>query len=327
VTINPPLTWLLCDDRAGNRSQCLGVAQALGWQTEIREIRYNTLARLPNIILGASFWNINHISKQSLTAPLPELVIAAGRRTAPIARKIKQLSQGQTKTVQLMYPGRSGLDDFDLIAVPEHDGIPLTHNMMMITGAAHALTEERLEKEKTRWSAQFADLASPKIALIVGGSTKNRKFTTEMAQDLGKQASDMAIKAGGSLLISTSRRTGHQATDALMSEINAPMTHYKWGDEGQNPYFGYLSTADAIIVTGDSMSMCTESCAVPVPVYIYGPDSLISDKHARLHKSLYDQGYAKPLKPELEFWQHASLNPAMDIADAIKKMFSLSESE
>ena len=325
MTFEPPLTWLLCDDRAGNRSQCLGVAQALGWQTEIREIRYNTFARLPNSILGASFWNIDSISRQSLTAPWPQLVIAAGRRTAPIARRIKQNSQGETKIIQLMYPGYFGIAEFDLIAVPEHDGLSLKQNMMSTTGAAHALTEQRLKEEKGRWLGKLSGLSSPRIALIVGGSTKNRIFTTEMARDLGKQVSEMAVSAGGSLMISTSRRTGQQATDALMSEINAPMIHYKWGDEGENPYFGYLSTADTIIVTGDSMSMCTESCATPVPVYIYAPENLITDKHARLHKSLYDQGYARPLESGLETWQHPPLNPANDIAGVIKKLFTISE--
>ncbi len=32
--------WVLADDRAGNNSQSLGVAEALGCETEVKKIRY-----------------------------------------------------------------------------------------------------------------------------------------------------------------------------------------------------------------------------------------------------------------------------------------------
>ena len=95
----------------------------------------------------------------------------------------------------------------------------------------------------------------------------------------------------------------------------------KWGDAGDNPYFGYLARADHIIVTGDSVSMCSEACATPKPVYIFAPKALIGDKHARLHDGLYAKGYARPLQAlkTLDDWTHARLNAAVDVADAIKK--------
>ena len=33
--------WVLADDRAGNVNQLLGIAEALGWPYERKEIRYN----------------------------------------------------------------------------------------------------------------------------------------------------------------------------------------------------------------------------------------------------------------------------------------------
>ena len=77
--------WLLIDDRTGNKAQVMGVAAALGCAYTVKSIAYNTLARLPNMMLGASFKTLDTLSRQTLQEPWPDLVIAAGRRTAPIA--------------------------------------------------------------------------------------------------------------------------------------------------------------------------------------------------------------------------------------------------
>ena len=41
-----PAMWLLIDDRAGNRSQCLGVAEALGLKFEARGLEYTAAGAL-----------------------------------------------------------------------------------------------------------------------------------------------------------------------------------------------------------------------------------------------------------------------------------------
>ncbi|MEE8351992.1 MAG: mitochondrial fission ELM1 family protein [Rhodospirillales bacterium] len=314
---NSPSVWVLADDRAGNRSQCFGVADALGLNYHVKNPTYGSLACLPNFLLGASFAGINHSSRSQLSPPWPDLVIAAGRRTAPVARKIKRLAGPECFLAQIMHPG-PGAGDFGLIAVPNHDGAINAPNSISFTGAPHGLTAERLAEEEKRWQGRFDDLAGPRIALIVGGTTRRRTFTSNMAAELARMASDMAIGSGGALLVTTSRRTG-DAEAALLDSINAPSRVYRWGEEGENPYLGYLACADAIIVTGDSVSMCSEVCAGTGPVYIYAPPALITPKHARLHAELYEKGYARPLNSTLEIWNHAPLNPARDIAAAIRE--------
>ena len=128
----------------------------------------------------------------------------------------------------------------------------------------------------------------------------------------------MAGDAGGSLLVSTSRRSA-DAAETLISGLGVPARVYRWDDEGDNPYFGYLALADAFVVTGDSVSMCSEACYVTRPVYIYAPGELCVPKHVRLHQDLYDGGYARPLSGTLEKWSHRSLDTASLIAAEIKK--------
>ncbi|NQV85320.1 MAG: mitochondrial fission ELM1 family protein [Rhodospirillales bacterium] len=323
-----PDVWVLVDDRAGNRSQCLGVADALAIDYRVKEIAYGPWAALPNVVLGASLKGLTPDSRLGLHPPWPDVVIAAGRRTAPVARKIRALAGRECFLAQVMGPG-AGRGDFGLIAVPRHDGAVAGGNILNITGAPHQLTPSRLKEESGRWRGRFDDLPKPWIALIVGGSTRRRTFTPAMAIELAARASKMALLAGGSLLVTTSRRTG-EAADTLIKAITAPNRVFRWGldNSQENPYHGYLALADAVIVTGDSSSMCSEACAGTGPVYIYAPPALTIAKHGRLHADLYQQGYARPLSGEMDSggdqqWTHQPLNAAVAVAQAIRDRLGL----
>ena len=315
-----PLIWALVDDRAGNASQCMGVVEALGFRYQRQDLRYVAAGALPNFFLGASFGGLTKDSRVNLMAPWPDLVVAAGRRTAPVARNIKNLSKGRTVLAQIMFPGDAGVDEFDLIAAPRHDHVAEAPNMMLTTGAPHRITSQVLDTAAAEWGGRLKHLPRPWIALIVGGTTRRRKFTDDMARELGALASKMAADGGGSLLITTSRRTGDAAA-ALLAEVSVPNHVFQWGDAGDNPYFGYLALADAVVVTGDSVSMCSEACATPGPVYIHAPKALTTQKHGRLHAELFELGYARPLDGTYEEWTHRPLNAARDIAAEIRKRF------
>ena len=139
-----PVVWVLADDRPGNASQCLGVAEALGLGFEVKELAYTAAGALPNVALGASFRGLTATSRAGLTAPWPDVVVAAGRRTGPVARHIKRLGGGAAFLAQIMFPGRAGIADFDLVAVPDHDRVAARPNVMRITGAPHRVTEKAL---------------------------------------------------------------------------------------------------------------------------------------------------------------------------------------
>lgn len=334
-----PLIWVLTDDRAGNVAQAVGVAEALGRAFETRAIRYTPLARLPNILTGASLIGLDPMTRMALAPPWPDVVIAAGRRTAPVARWIKKNAGKAVILAQIMNPGRRGAEEFDLIAVPRHDcerpdgDAP---NVMRITGAPHRLTEARLAGAADAWRDRIAHLPTPRVALIVGGATHKRPFPEGLARDLAGQVSRMAEQAGGSVLFASSRRTGTAAENALASALTGPHTSFFWSRAGEgrhllkegapsraggdNPYVGFLALADAVVVTGDSVSMCSEACATPAPVYIYAPEGMVAPKHARLHRQLFEAGFARPLSDRLDRWTHPPLNAAGEVAHKIDEL-------
>ncbi len=314
------MLWLLLDDRVGNRSQCLGVAEALSLPYQTKELTYSKWAGLPNFLLKSSLIGLSGSSRKEIQAPWPDIVISAGRRTAPVAQAIKRLSKDQTKLVQLMWPGTGSEAKFDLLCVPNHDVAPHSDQIFRMTGAPNGLQPHDPQSDASAGKNPWGELPAPRIALLCGGSTKNRRFTQNMGADLGQKANGLAAGAGGSLLVTTSRRTG-DAAETLLKELDVPSHIHQWNDGGDNPYRQYLDVADAIIVTGDSMSMCSEACSTGKPVYIFAPQELITEKHNRLHQELFNLGCARPMTEHFETWHYKPLNAAEQIAEEIQRRF------
>ena len=138
--------WILADDRAGNVNQLLGVAEALHEPFERKDIRYTKWVKLPNLIRGRTLLGLDKSFQKSLSAPWPDVVLSAGRRSFPIARFIRKQSGNQTKIVQLMNPGSAGFSEASLIVLPAHDNYcGKATNVMVVTGSPHRITPQKLQ--------------------------------------------------------------------------------------------------------------------------------------------------------------------------------------
>ncbi len=321
------IIWALLDNRMGSVGQARGILQSLGDDFEIVEknIVYNRLASLPNCLLGASFCGVNSKKSSVLQPPYPDAVLSISRRTTPIARRIKKLSQNKTKIIQLIYPGKCGLQDLDLVIVPEHDrkNNP-PKNIFYITGCPHRITPQNMAEAKLKWEPSFEHLPRPWYCVAVGGAIKKKTFTVDNAVMLGREIRQLINKTGGSLLITTSRRTGDEAQTALMKELqDIPAYTYLWGEKKDNPIMGFWACADKIIVTGDSVSMCCEACGAGKPVIIFCGKNWLTPKHQRFVQSLYNGKYAVSIEDALclDFVPEKTLNPCSDVIEKIRRLF------
>src|SRR5262249_35990424 len=158
----------------------------------------------------------------------------------------------------------------DLVVTTPQFRLPAHPNLLVNEFPLHVVQKDVLEQAAKLWAPRLAALPRPLIALLVGGSSGPYAFSVEAAQRLGREASAVARKTGGSLLVSTSARTSRRATTALWSTIEGPAHRHRWiPGQPDNPYLGYLALADRFIVTGDSLSMMTEACAAAKPVEIF----------------------------------------------------------
>ena len=268
-------------------------------------------------MLGGSLLGLSPAGRAALAPPWPELVIAAGRRAAPVARWLKR-RHPDAFLVQLMWPGSAR--ELDLVAVPAHDELPERPGVIRTVGVPHRITPERLAVGSrgpgaaSRRPAAAADRL-PGRRQQPGGALHPDATRSRLA----RQASALAQARGGSLLVTTSRRTGEACTAALARGIEAPHLLHRWSpDPAGNPYLGLLGAADAIIVTADSASMCSEACASGRPVFLFRPAGGVSARLGRLHAALEAAGHLRPLGAAWPASCPPPLDPAAVVAEAIR---------
>jgi mitochondrial fission protein ELM1 len=265
----PPRVWVVTGYRAGERAQILALAEALGWPFEVKELDYRPSAARISLFRGSNLRGFRQDRSSPLTPPWPDLVITAGMRNEPACRWIRAQAAGRTRLVHIGRPW-ARLEQFDLVITTPQYRLPERDNVLHNTLTLHRVTAARLEAEARRWESRLAVLPRPRIAVIAGGDSGPTTFGRKAAARLARQAGALARERGGSLLVTTSARTAPAAVEALSAGIEAPVHFYRWRrDDDDNPYYGYLALADAIIVTADSISMLTEACATGKPVYMF----------------------------------------------------------
>lgn len=285
-----PVIYALTDGRAGNVAMATGLAQRVarltGGAVETYEAAVSgALASLPPWLqcrfpsLSRAMIREMHLESETL----PDMVIGAGRRVAPL---VAALRRPGTKVVQVLDP-KMPLRRFDRVVIPQHDRVS-GGNVIETLGSVGGVTRWGLDAARREWAAVFAPLRRPLLAVLIGGNTKRRTVKSGGWQTLAADLAALVPEAG--MAITLSRRTGPGA-EALLRDTLPEV--WIWDGKGRNPYFGMLAHADAVLVTDDSINMASEAAATGAPLAIW-PLLEEGGKTARFHEALYAAGHAEP---------------------------------
>jgi len=319
VNKDQKLIWVLKDNRPGNYSQAISLAKSLKIPYKIKEISYNKLAILPNFLKIGRFSTINHNSKKNLInqQQTPDIIISAGRRSALIALDLKKIYRN-LKLVHIMNPGKKLIKKFNLIIAPFHDNLK-NSNVVSIPGAFSYNDQELINKECKKFSNVFDKIKSPKIALLIGGSSKNNKFTENDIINLKNIINKISNNMKAKIIATTSRRTD-DLTIKELSKLDNISYFFKWQAGAENPYYAILATADYIITTGDSISMCCEAVNYNKPLYIYLGSNLCSKKHLLFHKKLFELTNSKELTIDIDILENIDQKLRFNFTKIIDKI-------
>lgn len=310
--------WILTEGHAGMEGQCVGLAERLGLNPVIKRVKIKLLWKY----LPARFW-LNPVAMAAhetpLAPPWPDILISCGRRSAAAAAQIKKLNP-DTLAIHIQVPPLPP-QSFDTVIVPEHDALR-GPNVLVMRGSLHRLTEEKLSAAKQQFAPVFARYGTPRIGVLVGGSTKRQKFNPRLAQDLAQKLkmSKESIP-GTSILLTPSRRTGEKNTKILHQALNGPET-FIWDGAGENPYFGIMALSDCLIVTSDSANMISEACFTGKPVYIF-PLPGGSKRLRRFHEKLVQDGYVRIFNGSLSPFSPPRLDEMSVVAEKLREKYGL----
>lgn len=289
--------WVLTEGIAGTENQCLGLAEAMGEEPLLKRA---SLAA-PWRHLPAS-WPLPPLGalapgSDPLQPPWPSLLIAGGRKAVGLALRLRRVAGCFTVFVQdpRVSPAR-----FDLVVAPRHDGVSGA-NVVETRTALHRVTPARLAAAREQFAPALEELPRPLVAVLAGGASRRHRFVPGDAAALGQALAAMARDAGAGLALTASRRTAPASMEALVQALGeVPLQH--WQGEGENPYFGYLALADAIVVTGDSVSMTSEACASGKPVYVAAMAGRGSRRIERFVDGLAAERLIAPFQGRIDDW-------------------------
>ncbi|MZR32424.1 hypothetical protein GQE98_17425 [Sneathiella sp. DP05] len=309
-TIKEASCWVLTDGSAGMEIQCIGLAEALGLDFQVKRIVTTKPWRWLPPHLWISPLKFLDKSGDLPEPPWPDILITCGRQAIPINLAIKKASGEKTFTIHIQTPNCDA-SKFDLVIVPEHDKLR-GDNVLVCLGALGRITPDKLHEAGEKFTPQVAHLPSPLVTVLVGGSNRCYDMTDKVMQDLADRLEALHQETNCSFLITTSRRTGAK-NERILKSVLKDLPHQLWTGEGENPYFGYLALAEALIVTGDSVNMVCEACSMGKPVYIFDlPGG--NPKFNHFHQSMRDKGYIRPFTGKLEHWSYTPLLETQKIA-------------
>ena len=232
----------------------------------------------------------------------PDVVISCGRASIPASVAMRQDTAGSALMVHVQRPTCSERW-FDLVIAPRHDytaSDPPPSNVLLTRGSLHDVDATTLASAHAAWAPTFASMPTPRLALLIGGRMSRRWWhaplapvlTVGSATRLVRSAAETVAASGGSLLVTTSRRTPAEVAAAIDSQLDAAVAagvpcQRWWADAAPNPYLGLLACADHLLVTADSVNMVTEACGTGKPVYVFEPHQC-RGRFASFHKELLE---------------------------------------
>ncbi|MCH7554380.1 MAG: mitochondrial fission ELM1 family protein [Proteobacteria bacterium] len=294
---HPPKTvWVLDDGKPGHTTQSIGLAEALGWPYEIKKLAFTPLAGFGTVLrssLGATLLGVDRAGSDELRAPWPDVAIATGWRSAPVTRWIGEQSRGHTRTIQLGRKGGRIAEVYDAVIACKYFRLPPHPRRIETTAPLNRVSAISLARAREQSPDLFEGAARPRVALLMGGSSRRHSLGPGLARRIGAEVRAFAEEAGGSVFAVTSRRTGDAATDALSEGLGAAGRIDRWRDgRRDNPYLAALALADVIVVTGESESMLAEAVACGKPVYIYPVPEKPPGPWARIEEAVVGYAYA-----------------------------------
>jgi mitochondrial fission protein ELM1 len=187
----------------------------------------------------------------------------------------------------------------------------------------HRITPGRLEHARAQFAEHFKAFPTPRVAVMLGGSTNKYRFTKTAMSRVIDDLNNVLENSAGSLLITPSRRTGAENLAMLKHAFAHDPRVYIYDNTGENPYMGLLALADYLIVSNDSVNMMSEARATGKPLYILPLMGHKNTKPERFSQRLMREGSARKTGRGLENWSYAIHDDMAQLAIEIRRILPI----
>jgi mitochondrial fission protein ELM1 len=275
----------------GDNEQSLAVAEALRAPFVVKKVDWPAADPAQDRALLRAFLATGDDADAGrdaagLRAPWPRLVICCGRRADRIGFWIKRQSGGATKVVSIGRAHRP-VAQYDLLAAPPHFALPERSNIVHLPLPPSRSRQPARAARRANIGGNMVPVPKPWFTILLGGEVKEYVISPAALERTARAAREAADRHGGSVVVSTSRRTPPALLAAVEGALKNPYV-YRWSEttRDENPYDVLLQQSAALFVTADSASMVLDCAQSGTPTYIVEyPERL--DLRRRLRRDLY----------------------------------------
>ncbi len=272
---------ILKDGRTGHLRQAQAVARSVQEQispVKIHEIDVIFKSSLAEKLLNLSIFLFGKImqapmqclkialtadSFNNLEAVYADIIVCSGSSTRAAALLLGR--ENLAKTVSLMKPSPFRENDFNLSIIPYHDQPKVRGDVIMTHGALSMVSEANLVRAKERLNEYAGPFQGQMIGVLIGGDSKYYSLDIELVKNMIFELKKFADEHDTGILLSTSRRTPNNVDAYIKKSLaNYPKCVFKIFPNEINFDFavnGILGASDVVVVTGESVSMVSESAA------------------------------------------------------------------
>ena len=305
---------LLTEGMHGMISQVEGLAKALDLEFIHEKIELNNFWKLipPRFTPVQSYAFKNNINKDF------NIIISCGRKSVIPSIFLKRKYKNQIMNIHIQDP-KVSLDNFDLIVVPEHDGLE-GKNVLKSKGAIHYLRNNELKENENYLKSKINK--KKVVALIVGGPNKYYDYNQKSIKELLWWILEIIDFNNYQLIFIPSMRTPQKVIDIANEVFDKNQIIIP--DVDKKAYLSSLKLADHIVVTCDSTSMISEAAMTGKPIYVAQMPTIKKNyrfkKFFELFKSL---NIIRDLPQDLilDSWNYEKLNETDRISGYIKEKF------
>ena len=145
-----PRTWVMMGHKAGDNSQILALAEALGWPFEIKHLVYRPTELLTNLRRRSPCSASCRRRSSPLAPPWPDLIISAGRRNEPPCRWI-QAQADKPGPPRPLRAAVGALENFDLVVTTPQYRLPQRPNVLHNTAPLQRVSASAPRRGASIW--------------------------------------------------------------------------------------------------------------------------------------------------------------------------------
>jgi hypothetical protein len=273
VKVAAPSIWVLVSQKPGDNNQSIALATAIGLPYLIKRLDWaadeGCEKRLCDALLADTVEAENARRRLGIAEPWPDAVICCGRRGERFALWIKRQTNGRSKIFKI---GRASysLQHYDLLIATPQFPVPPLPNVVSLRFPPVREHDGNTISKPGGLKDVLNSFSKPWFAILIGGEVRHFSPSVRRLQDVAHKIQSAADLSGGSVLISTSRRTPSRMMSAIASGLTGTHYLYCWSpqDAEMNPYSTLLRKSAAIFVTADSISMMMDASRAGIPTFI-----------------------------------------------------------